>query len=391
MNYNREQIFSYIYMFFITVLVLLGFIYEEPFGNRNATLIVISIAFFVISALQLFVRNIKFKIVLISISLILLATLEMNSKYAINYYYHSIYFADLFGVFLKYPKKPAMYLSFIISIFSTVKFIELLLIQATSANIALFVFFTIIQILIILVIIFAKNYWDENAITQELYCELLDTNKQLQLYSDEIRQLTMVEERTKIARDLHDTLGHDLTGLIMQMEITSRLFNNNQLVEGMDNLEKAKKSARASLSKVREILSTLKDEERTEWTHKSLYQLVEEFQKKTNIEIECIISGYSSLNPDMGVSLYRIVQEALTNSARHSKSEKILIQFIYKENEIAFNIVDNGNGNGVIIKGNGLKGMEERVALMGGEITFENNKGFRIKGFLPYKREDTND
>ncbi len=346
MKYNRERLFLSIYMFLISTLIILGFLYEEPFGKRNMLLIMISLAFLIGLVAQFLICNTKPQIVIILLSLILLVSLEMNSKYAINYYYHSIYIVLLFSSFYRYPKKSGLFLSLIISICATIKFIELLLIQATSANIALFVFFSVIQILIMLVVIFAKNYWEENAITQGLYLELLDTNKQLQLYSDEIRQLTKSEERTRIARDLHDTLGHDLTGLIMQMEISQRLLQNNQYDMGIDNLEQAKKAARESLSKVREILSTLKDDENKEWTHKSIYQLAEEFKTKTNITTKFKISGYCNLNPDIGVTLYRIVQEALTNSARHSKAEKVIIALNYEANGISFHIEDNGGLEG---------------------------------------------
>jgi signal transduction histidine kinase len=370
------------------VLLVLGYFYEDPFGIRKTILISLILIYTVFISFQMIAKKRIVQLTLIMLSVIVLIIIEINSKYAIDYFFHSMYILMLMYVVIHYDKKAGLILSIILTLGSIVKFAELLTIQMSPANLAMFVFFFTVQMLVLLVAIFAKVYREENAKTKQLYEELLETHKQMKKYSNEIKQLTMVEERSKIARDLHDTLGHDMTGLIMQMEMTTRFFSANDTEQGIATLEKAKKSARESLAKVRQILNTLKNENEIEWTNTSLYELAEDFANKTETEIHCEIIGDKSVRPDVGITIYRIIQEGLTNAIRHGKATKVKIIITYKDQEVLFYIEDNGSGCSEVIKGNGLNGMLERVALLQGKISFENTKGFLITGSLPYDREE---
>ncbi len=384
---HRGKLISAIYVIISIALLVLGYFFEEPFGRRKTILMSLILIYISCIVIQIIYKKRAIQFALIILSVVVLMIIEINSKFAIDYFFHSIYILMLMYVVFNYDKKAGLILSVVLSVASTVKFIVLLTIQPSSANIAMFVFFLTVQMLVLLVAIFSKGYREENSKTKQLYEELLQTHKQLQKYSNEIKQLTMVEERSKIARDLHDTLGHDMTGLIMQMEMTTRFFNDNNLIQGMATLDNAKKSARESLSKVRQILNTLKNENDIEWTNTSLYELTEEFSKKTQTEIDCEIIGDKRVKPDVGITLYRIIQEALTNAIRHGSASKIKAVITYQEEAVLFNIEDNGRGCNNFIKGNGLNGMTERVALLGGTITFESKKGFLISGSLPYEQE----
>ena len=107
----------------------------------------------------------------------------------------------------------------------------------------------ITQLLLLLVFTLYKVYHEESVRNKELYKELLITHIQLKQYSEEIKHLAKLQERNNIARDLQDTLGHELTGLIMQMEMTSRLMEQDY-EKGKAVLEEAKDSARGSLSQL---------------------------------------------------------------------------------------------------------------------------------------------
>jgi signal transduction histidine kinase len=292
-------------------------------------------------------------------------------------------------IIFNYSKRQGLILSLILMLSSIIKFIELIWIQPSQANIAISMFFLVIQLLIVLVGFFAKIYREENTMTRVLNNELIQTNKQLIRYSDEIKQLTKVEERANIARDLHDTLGHEMTGLIMQMEMVSRMLQNNKVDDGLKILEDAKKSARGSLSKVRQIVNTLKNDAEIEWTKNSLYSLINDFSKKTNTLIEFNMNGEKNIKPEVGIALYRSIQESLTNAIRHGEASKIEVIINYLENKVTFNIRDNGKGCKNIIKGNGLMGMTERIDFLKGEISFNNlENGFSVKGLIPYEREE---
>lgn len=386
----RKYLDNYLISIYIIIAFLLlafGYAYEVPFGPRK--IIIISLSMFYLLTIFLQIFNKKFVSALTLIMAVTLIVIEMNSKYAINYFYHSMYIVILMYIVFYFSKKQGFVLSIVLSIGSLVKFIELIWIQPSQANVAIFLFFLIIQLLVLLVGYFAKVYREENAKTNLLYTELLETNKKLIQYSDEIQQLTKIEERTNIARDLHDTLGHDMTGLIMQMEMASRLLVNNKTDQGLNTLEEAKKSARDSLGKVRQILNTLKNDSDIEWTNASLQALVNEFAKKTNTTIECKIIGERNIKPDVGITLYRSIQEALTNAIRHGKALKILVTITYQDQKVVFSIEDDGIGCSNILKGNGLTGMIERIKLLMGEVTFDSHShGFSVKGSIPYEREE---
>ena len=78
-------------------------------------------------------------------------------------------------------------------------------------------FFLMVNILILIIAAFARKTKEEKEKKDILYRELLDTHKKLKEYTDELNRLSVIEERTKIARDIHDTLGHNITALIMQL------------------------------------------------------------------------------------------------------------------------------------------------------------------------------
>lgn len=386
MNKCRTVIVKNIYILGSLVLLIAGYFYEQPYGNRRYILILLICIYSVLLLMDYMLKypRIKLKYVSLFIITCCIILIEMSSKYAVNYFFHTIYILIIMYVIINYSKKQSILISIILTIASFAKFLELLIIQPTQGNISMFLFFFILQVLIFISIYLAKNYWEESYKTKIIYKELQNTYKQLQAYSIEIKQLTMVEERTKIARDLHDTLGHDMTGLIMQMEMASRFLDNGDVIKGSQLLVEAKQSVRESLTTVRKIVDTLKNTEIIEWTNSSIYELTDNFGRKTNTNIQCDIRGEKNVKPDIGITLYRIIQEALTNAIRHGKANQVSIRIVYKNEYITFDIHDNGSGCKNIRAGNGLKGMNERVKLLNGILEFESNNGFTLKGKIPY-------
>jgi signal transduction histidine kinase len=201
--------------------------------------------------------------------------------------------------------------------------------------------------------------------------------------AEEKKDLLKLTERTRIARDLHDTLGHEMTGLIMHLELTKKQFENDSN-EAMLMLDDGITTARASLRKIRGIVDTLRDLKDEDYD--SLELLIDSFKTKTGVNVELNINKTLESRPCSKV-IYRIVQEALTNSVRHGKASKVIISIINGSNEIMFEVEDDGVGVDIINLGNGLNGMKERINECHGEIHFESNQGFRIYGVIP-KEED---
>jgi signal transduction histidine kinase len=196
---------------------------------------------------------------------------------------------------------------------------------------------------------------------------------------------TLKRPISSIARDLHDTLGHDMTGLIMQIEMGTRLLEDeDQHAEGLELLEAAKKSARDSMAKVRQIVQALKTGEMETWSVTSIQRLIDTFSEKTGVKIHLSIVGEHVVTPDISIALYRLIQEGLTNSVRHGKATQVAVDIIFDEEKLSVKIEDNGRGCKHMKKGNGIKGMEERVEQLGGEIDLTCKSGFTVIAYIPY-------
>ncbi|MDA3845872.1 MAG: sensor histidine kinase [Vallitaleaceae bacterium] len=381
--------YKYIKLLFLGLyigLLIAGWFYESPHADRQTIMLVIGLALLMTILVMLFgpmKHDILRRAVVIS-SIIGIALLEYYAKYAIDYFFHSLYIVLIIYVLVFYAKKEGILIAVVTTIVSYIKFVQMLWIQPNIGNLSLFIFYLVIQILVLIVAIIARNYYEESRKTNAIYLQLLDTYKQLELSSKEIERLSMEEERTKIARDLHDTLGHDMTGLIMQIEMGTRLIDANQQEEGLKLLEGAKKSARDSMAKVRQIVQTLKTGEQEKWSLASLNTLTHTFSEKTGVIIELNIEGDRNISPDISIGLYRLIQESLTNSVRHGKAKHVRITITFDESRLYISIQDNGTGCKQIKHGNGLKGMEERIQHLGGSIEFICKNGFRIRANIPY-------
>lgn len=363
----------------------MGYIFEESYGQRSTILLLLTSCFIILMLVNLLQKKGPLATTLLSALMVfLLITIEFYSKYALNYFYHTLYILLIFFNIVQIASSAAIWIGALITALSFVKFIQLIMIERTFSNIALMVFFGSVQILVVVIGLFLKVYQEESNKTKALYDELLKTHDQLTVYAEEIKELTQVEARTLIARDLHDTLGHELTGLIMQMEMASSYYEKGLIEEGQPLLEASKKSARESLVKVRKIVETLKSNEGLSTTRDSIESLINSFSAKTGCDIQFTHKGTHQLRPAKSIVLYRIVQEALTNSVRHGRATHIEVVLIYGSDQVSFDIEDNGIGCKEISENNGLSGMKERIKEVNGHIEITGLPSFRIWGTIPY-------
>ncbi len=376
-----------------------GYYLEEPYIRRALFLVAFSLVFMVL-LLGVYIfksRNIIPSIIILLMTASLIA-IEYFSKYSINYLYHVLYFIVVLAVALYFDRRQGIKMAAVVTLASFLKFIQLIYIEMTQNNIATFIFYSVIQILLISMVFVTKAYRVESKKTKNLYQELLDAYQQLDIYSKDIEVLSAKEERASIARDLHDTLGHDLTGLIMQLELANYNLDRDEAL-GRKYLEESVESARTSLTKVRAIVDTLKNQEKLVFTKQSLGDLVEEYEHRTGISVILEVKNEEAISPDYLLIIYWIIQEALTNVAKHSKNDQVRVSISHSNQGINFEIEDisknflggkNQKTSEFLKKGNGLKGMEERLVPLGGQIAFYQvfggYKGFLLKGYIPKER-----
>ncbi len=213
--------------------------------------------------------------------------------------------------------------------------------------------------------------------------------KQLKLqYELEYKEkLAIVNERNRISRELHDTLGHTLTLLISLIK-SSRINIKKDPEVAEKKLVQAADIASDGLKQIRTSISGWLPEKLNSFQITSEISKLIEFAKGTGIDIEFSVYGRERINaPGYSEVLYKICREAITNSLRHSKATKIIIMLKFTQKDTQLFITDNGIGCKNIKKGFGLIGLEESIGDINGTLSYgtSGNKGFNIHAKIPNK------
>lgn len=229
----------------------------------------------------------------------------------------------------------------------------------------------------------AQKLYDKLRLSEE---KLISAYEKLEEYSSTIEELTILRERNRISREIHDSVGHTLSTLIIQLQAIPYVMNSDA--------EKGKKMIEELVSYtkkgVEDVRRTVKELQPTDFESFqgifALKDLVSNYEKLTGIKIRFMISKDKwELNSDQSFTLYRILQEALSNSSRHGKAREIEISLQFMEDKLYLHIKDNGTGVNNPTPGFGLKGMNERAKSLGGyiDIYSEEGRGFEINVTIP--------
>lgn len=228
--------------------------------------------------------------------------------------------------------------------------------------------------------------------------ELAAAHSQLQAYSAQVEEMAAIRERNRIAREIHDTLGHSLTLLAVQLE-TAMQFEVRGDPGLHAELREARRVAKACLADVRHSVAALRPDDATASSlQDGLRELVAEFAmtcRETAIELD-VEEATQPLPPELSMTLYRCAQEALTNIRKHAHATKVLVSLSTSEGsdeQVELNVLDNGRGirqgspadSDKRTPGFGLRGMRERVALLGGTMrAFPGSEhGWHVEVMLP--------
>lgn len=223
--------------------------------------------------------------------------------------------------------------------------------------------------------------------------ELCEKNKELShMYSKlkehnaALEELTIQRERNRFAMDVHDTLGHTMTLLLKQLEIINITYKNDLKLTG-EKISQTRDIVISGLNDLKRSIIGLSPERlKPQSLISSLERLIAVFNSY-NIVIELNVEGDETLS-DLLLSeaVFRICQEALTNSIRHGKSENIVIIIRFLNGKLKLYIIDDGCGCKKIKQGFGLSGMEKRVKALNGVLSYgsDGERGFNIYAELPY-------
>lgn len=206
----------------------------------------------------------------------------------------------------------------------------------------------------------------------------------------------VAEERSRIARELHDVVAHSVSVMVVQAQAGPRLLDDPERLRGV--FGSIETSGREALVELRRLLGILRtDDEQTATSPQpglgSITSLIEQV-RDAGLRVDLQVEGDAiQLPPGIDLSAYRIVQEALTNTMKHAGQAEAHVIVRYGSSFLELEIVDNGsaaagNGSG---GGHGLIGMRERVALYGGvlEAGRRNGHGYAVRAHLPLGRATT--
>ena len=220
--------------------------------------------------------------------------------------------------------------------------------------------------------------------------ELHEANVKLQEYSETIKRMTEIEERNRLAREIHDTLGHALTGIVVSADAGKILFDAAP-EEAKARFDVIGQTARQGLEDVRRSIRALRpDALESHDLESALEKMIENFRETTGADIRYAQeAGKLLLAQDEEVTVYRIVQEGMTNAIRHGKATQINLIIDRKDRNLRVRIFDNGVGMQGKKTGFGLNYMEERVELLKGSLRYGNredgSRGFFLEAEIPVR------
>lgn len=214
--------------------------------------------------------------------------------------------------------------------------------------------------------------------SQVLADELQAANTRLQEYAARIEELAVVEERGRLAREMHDTLGHRLTVAAVQLEGAQRLIAADP-GRAAAMVGTVREQVREALAELRHTVTTLRTPLEADLAlPSSLARLVATFEQATGLEVhQALPDGLPELPGPHRLAIYRAAQEALTNVQRHAQASQVWLVLDVQAGAVCLLVSDDGKGLTLSSgdAGYGLRGLRERAAQLGGELHVEPRRG----------------
>jgi signal transduction histidine kinase len=214
---------------------------------------------------------------------------------------------------------------------------------------------------------------------------LSDANLSYQQFASVAEQQSMMEERKRITREIHDVIGYSMTNIIMMMEAVTDMMRRDPGKVG-ELVSLARRNAEEGLDEIRHALHLLRAQEQPPATSlDAIVRLARNFQTATGVQVALELGNVpTTMERPIEETLYHLVQEALTNSFRHGKATLVKIMMWMTERLLIVNIWDNGTGAGAFSEGIGLAGMRERLARLGGTLGIRTTDGgFQVTAEIP--------
>lgn len=233
--------------------------------------------------------------------------------------------------------------------------------------------------------------WQQN---QRLNKDLRESQVQLREYADRVADTVMLEERTRLARDIHDSVGHNLTAASLQLSKSEGYFEKDPAI-AKTALSEARTCIQTGIQDIREVLSTLNNK----YHELNIFSQIRNLTSRLpadQYEVTLDLQGeQKDYNMAVLLALYRMVQEGVTNILKHSGADTVRIAVELGEHFAVARIEDNGSGFDAEniqhisplsnIRSFGLQGLRDRISLVRGEFRIDTGlgRGVRLEAKIP--------
>jgi signal transduction histidine kinase len=236
---------------------------------------------------------------------------------------------------------------------------------------------------------------DRARLRRERLAELEERARRAEREAERERRLAAAEERTRIARDLHDSAGHAINVILVQAG-AARLLQTQDLERSRAALKTIEEVARETLGEIDQLVGALRENGSSEGVEPppglaALDALVERYRAAGLAVTVTVAGSRRTLSPGVDQAAYRILQEALTNAARHGDGS-VDVEIDFRPHMLEFTIINprpptSAAGNG---GGHGIVGMRERAQLLRGSLEAgPSDRVFRVRARLPYGEESS--
>lgn len=244
---------------------------------------------------------------------------------------------------------------------------------------------------LIYIMIFTQMALDEEYSrekSEKLYEELEVANIRLLKYANEIEELATMQERNRLAREIHDGLGHYLTTILIQLQAAEALLSKDKN-KALESIEIARSQSKLALIDVRQSVSAFRYDP---YNQQDMDEMILKALKPCEwVGINANYEIIGEIRPLSGIvqsTIFRVAQETVNNTCKYSHASNYAFIINYSlEDHLTINISDDGIGTNQVQGGYGILGLEERIELLNGSllVTSQENQGFKLEIVLPYE------
>ncbi|WP_223254516.1 sensor histidine kinase [Bacillus sp. HNG] len=219
------------------------------------------------------------------------------------------------------------------------------------------------------------------------YRLIQEQNRVLQQYAEQIEKVTLLKERNRLAKELHDTIGHHFTSVTVGLDAVSYLLETD-IEKAKQRIELLANVSRSGLQDIRKHIHEIAPSESEEKLSILLEQIATNFKENTDTDVQFHKHGTEyPVTPSIKLVFIRSLQEALTNAKRHGDATKVVIHFLISHSAVTLSVENNGTPIETLNPGFGLTAMKERIEELHGDLAITNGKyrGVKLTITVPIK------